>query len=68
MLIGGNCADLAECGGSLGDSHMRLVGAVVDMMKGNGKGRQKGWKLLYISGWMNGANSRLYVVTFRSWA
>ena len=35
MLIGGNCAaDRAECGGSLGDSHMRLGGTVVDMMKG----------------------------------
>lgn len=37
MLIGGNCAGLAECGGSLGDSHMRLVEAVVDMMKGMAK-------------------------------
>lgn len=33
LLIGGNCAGLAECGGSVGDSHIRLVGAVVAMMK-----------------------------------
>ena len=40
LLIGGNCAGLVECGGSLGDSHIRLVGAVVDMMKS--------WKFLCI--------------------
>lgn len=41
---------------------MRLVGAVVDMMKGNGKGPKRLGSSC-VSGWMNGANSRVYVVT-----
>lgn len=59
LLIGGNCAGLVECGGSLGDSHIRLVGAVMDMMKENGKA-PKTWKFLCIrlDEW---GNSRVYV-------
>lgn len=41
---------------------MRLVGAVVDMMKGNGKGAKR-FGSSCVSGWMNGANSRVYLVT-----
>lgn len=52
LLIGGNCAGLVECGGSLGDSHIRLVGAVVDMMKEMARRRRLG--SFCVSGWMNG--------------
>ena len=42
LLIGGNCAGLPECEGSLGDSHIRLVGAVVDMVNEIARHRRLG--------------------------